>query len=335
MKLSSKLLNLLHSIHGTPLRLGVSMTAAVVVATFSAPSMAQQPATIKLLVGYQAGGGADTVARALAASLQAKLKTTVIVENKPGAAGALAAQALKAAPADGSTFLVTSDQFLITPMTIKTAGYDALRDFQPVAGLSTFDMCFAVNSSVVAARTLKDYLAAAAKDSKLTSYGVPAMGSLPHFYGYVIGKEGGAELRAVPYKGGAPMVIDLAAGHVPAAVGPCREMMEQYKSGQVRLLAAVQKVGWAPEVPTMVDSGIKVGPSNWQAVFASSKVPAVQVEKVQNAIRDALAEPALRDLITAAGFVPRYVPAQELRDLSGEATTFWSRHIRESKYQAE
>ena len=335
MKTAFRLSMLLRSVRAARVQLRTPVAAAILTASAAAPSMAQQPAMIKLLVGYQAGGGADTVARALATSLQARLKTTVIVENKPGAAGALAAQALKSAPADGSTFMLTSDQFLITPMTMKTAGYDALRDFQPVAGLSTFDMCFAVNSGVVAAKTLKDYLGAAAKDAKLATYGVPAMGSLPQFYGYVVGKESGVELRAVPYKGGAPMVIDLAAGHVPAAVGPCREMMEQYKAGKVRLLAAVQKVGWAPEVPTLADSGIKVGPSNWQAVFASSKVPAAQVETMQNAIREALTDPTLRDLVTAAGFVPRYVPAKELRELAGEATTFWSRHIRESKYEPQ
>ncbi|MEM5433208.1 tripartite tricarboxylate transporter substrate-binding protein [Cupriavidus oxalaticus] len=332
---ASRPLIFLRSIRSAWAKLGAPLAVAALAASASSTSVAQQPETIKLLVGYQAGGGADTVARALAHSLQAKLKTTVIVLNKPGAAGALAAQALKLAPADGTTFMLTSDQFLITPMTLKAAGYDAMRDFQPVAGLSSFDMCFAVNTKLVAARTLKDYLAAAAKDARLTTYGVPAMGSLPHFYGYVIGKHGGLDLRAVPYKGGAPMVIDLAAGFVPAAVGPCREMMEQYRAGKVRLLAAVQKVGWAPEVPTMAESGIEVGPSNWQAVFASAKVPAAQIETMQNAIRDALAEPAVRDLITAAGFVPRYIPAKELRGLAGEATTFWSKQIRESRYEPQ
>jgi tripartite-type tricarboxylate transporter receptor subunit TctC len=322
------------------LRRAIAAVASMLLVLHASPVKAQQaqqqaPATIKLLVGYSAGGGADLVARALADSLQTRLKTTVIVENRPGAGGALAAQALKAAPADGSTFMVTSDQFLITPMTLQSAGYDALHDFQPVAGVSTFDICLAVNASVVNARTLKDYLALAAKDAKLASYGVPAHGSLPQFYGYVAGKSAGVALQPVPYRGGVPMMVDLVAGHVPAAVGPCREMMEPYKSGKVRFLASVQKVGWAPEVPTFADSGIDVGPSNWQAVFASAKVPAAQIDLVQNAIRDALAETGLRDRIASAGFVPQFFPRKQVIQMSTEATRLWSVRIRESGFVAQ
>ncbi|HSV46840.1 MAG TPA: tripartite tricarboxylate transporter substrate-binding protein, partial [Ramlibacter sp.] len=200
---------------------------------------------------------------------------------------------------------------------------------------NTFDVCFAVNAAAVAATTLNDYFAQARRDPKIATYGIPALGSLPQFYGYVMGKTAGVALNAVPYRGAAPMVTDLVAGHLPAAVGPCREMMEQRKSGKLRFLATVQRLTWAPEVALFADSGVKLGPPSWVAVYAHAKVPADKLLAMQNAIRDLMQAQSFPDRMTAAGFVPRYVPGKELGALAQEATTYWGAQIRESGFRPE
>ncbi len=299
------------------------------------PAQAQQPAVIKLLTGNAAGGGGDLTARALAEALQAKLGTTVIVENKPGAGGVLAAQALKAAPADGSVYLLASDHLYIAPFTMKAAGYEPQRDFAPVAGINTFDLCVGVNVHLVAATTLADYLAAAAKEPKLATYGVPAPGSIPQFIGFVMGKQAGVALSAVPYKGEAPMITDLSGGHLPAAVGPCRGMLELRKTGKVRLLATAQRLATASEVPTFAESGFKAVTPNWLGIFAPAKLPAPQLLVMQNAIRDVMREAHLRERMSANGFTPRYVSGQELGEMAREAAAYWGTQIRESGYRPE
>lgn len=318
-----------------PHRLLVGTLSAMALLSATPTAVANPNAPIKILVGFAPGGGTDALARALADALQPVLKRTVIVENKPGGSGSIAAQSLKNSSPDGLSFMLVSDQFLITPMTLKAVGYDSLRDFRVVAGMTTFDQCLAVNASTVPSTTLKDYLTLAGKDSKLALYGVPALGSLPQFYGYAAAKAAGVALQAVPYRGGAPMVMDLLAGHVPAAIGPCREMMDPYKTGKIRFLATVQKIDWAPEVPTFSENQISVGPSNWHALFASANAPRESIEQMERAIRQVMSDETLKARITALGFTPRFVPRREIESLAREAATLWSRHIKESGFTPE
>jgi tripartite-type tricarboxylate transporter receptor subunit TctC len=231
--------------------------------------------------------------------------------------------------------MLASDHLYIAPMTMKAAGYEPQHDFAPVAGINTFDVCLGVNTGVVVATTVADYLGAAAKEPKLASYGVPAPGSIPQFIGFVMGKHAGVAMTAVPYKGEAPMITDLSAGHLPAAVGPCRGMLEQRKAGKVRILATAQRLAMAGEVPTFADSGFKMVTPNWLAVFAPAKLPADKLLVMQNAIREVMQDPHFRERMSASGFVPRYLPGKELGEMAQEATAYWGAQIRESGYRPE
>jgi tripartite-type tricarboxylate transporter receptor subunit TctC len=311
-----------------------SLTLAPAAAQTSSQSVAQPP-MIRILSGYAPGGGGDVTARALAEALQAKLGTTVIVENKPGAGGNLASQALKVAPADGSVYMLASDQAYIAPITMKTAGYDPVRDFTVVAGINTFDLCLGVATPSVSATSMTQWLALAGRDPKMASYGVPAPGSLPQFFGYVMGKQAGVALNPVAYKGAAPMVVDLAAGHVPAAIGPCRDMATQRQAGNVRLLAAVQKLPYASDVPTFAEVGLSMLRPNWLGLFAPAGVLPARRQAVESAVRELLQDEAFRDRLIKAGFTPRFASGRELAAQGEEAAAYWAVQIRESGFKAE
>ena len=300
-----------------------------------AASAGAQGGTIKILTGFAAGGGGDITARALAEALQARLGTPVIVENRTGAAGALAAQALKAAPADGTVFMLTSEQLYILPTTLKSAGFDPARDFTLVAGVNTYDLCMAVSTSRSTARNLAEYLQAASRDPSLATFAVPGAGSLPQFFGYVIGQQAKVALTAVPYRGAAPLVTDLSAGHVAAAISPCRDMAEQARAGKLRLIATVQRLGWAAEVQTFADAGFSMITPSWLGLFAPAGLPAARQQAMQDAVREVLLDPAFRDRMSQAGFVPRYVPGKELAAQAQEAGQYWSARIRESGFVAQ
>ena len=321
-----------------PITAALLLVAAVVAWAATAPAVAQtaaQPSQIRILSGYPAGGGGDVTARALAEALQAKLGVTVIVENKPGAGGNLASQALKSAPADGSVYMLASDQVYIAPITMKSPGFEPQRDFSVVAGINTFDLCLGVATPSVSATTLAEWLAQAGKDPKLASFGVPAPGSLPQFFGYVIGQQAGVSLNPVAYRGAAPMVTDLAAGHVPAAIGPCRDMAAQRQAGKVRLLAAVQKLPYAPEVPTFAELGQRMLTPNWLGLFAPAGMAPARQQAMESAVRELLQDETFRNRMVGAGFTPRFVAGKELSAQALEAAAFWAVQIRDSGFKAE
>ncbi|MBI3533552.1 MAG: Twin-arginine translocation pathway signal, partial [Burkholderiales bacterium] len=161
-----------------------------------------QPATIKLLVGFPPGGGTDAIARVLAEKLKDQLGTNVIVENKAGAGGQIAAQALKVAPADGSVLFLSHDHTIsILPQVVKNPGFDPANDFVPVAGFASFANGLALSGGTPA-KTVNEYVAWVREHSKgKGTVGVPAPASTPDVVVKVIGETDTLELHAVPYRG--------------------------------------------------------------------------------------------------------------------------------------
>lgn len=173
-------------------------------------AQAQDNKPIRLLVGFPAGGGTDAIARLLAEALQASLGTTVIVENKAGAGGQIAAQALKVAAPDGTSFFVSHDHTIsILPLVLKNPGFDPARDFVPVAGFATFANALALSGGTPAT-SLPEYVAWVKKQGGQGSVGVPAPASVPEFLVRLLGEHNGLNLLSVPYRGSAPMKIGRA-----------------------------------------------------------------------------------------------------------------------------
>jgi tripartite-type tricarboxylate transporter receptor subunit TctC len=262
---------------------------------------------VRIVVGFPPGGAADTVARQLAQQLTGSYAPAVIVENKPGAAGRIAAQAVKTGQADGSEMLVTPASILtIYPHVYKRLGYDTLADFTPVSSAATVTFAFSVSSAVPATvKTVADYIAWVKAHPNEGNYGSPAAGATPHFVGVMLSRAAGVPLNHVPYKGGAPLVSDLLGGQVQAGVNVLPEVLPHANSGKLRILAVsgAKRSPFLPKVPTFAESGFKdVAADEYFAVFVPSKTPADVVAKLNAAINKGLKAKALVDGLEKLSF---------------------------------
>lgn len=251
----------------------------------------QKPA--RILVGFPAGGAADAVARLLAQQLTGTYAPTVIVDNKPGAGGRIAAQTLKTADADGTQILVTPASILtIYPHAYKKLGYDSLIDFIPVGSAAKVSFAFSVSSAVPASvKTMTDYVTWAKANPREANFGSPAAGATPHFVGVMLGRAAGLDLNHIPYKGGAPLVSDLLGGQVQAGVNVLPEVLPHQQAGKLRILAVsgAKRSPYLPSVPTLTESGFKdVAADEYFAVFVPAKTPADVVAKLNAAVNQAL-----------------------------------------------
>jgi tripartite-type tricarboxylate transporter receptor subunit TctC len=316
------------------IRLGAAATAAALPGL----SLAQSGGTpVRILVGFPPGGATDTVARILADRLREALGgQTLIIDNKAGAGGQIAAQALKAAAPDGNTLMLSIDHTqVIIPLTMTTAGYDAVRDFTPVAGVAQYFNALAVNSSI-GVRSVPELAAWLKANPTQQNYGIPAPGSVPQFAGFILGKSIGVPLNAIPYKGGAPLIADLLGAQVPMGFASLTELIEHHRAGKLRVLATSGTVRskTAPEIPTFQELGLKGLDKNpWVGMFGPPGLPAATVNRFNAAVRSALADAEVREKLAKLGNEAQATTAAELGQWVSEAHTHWSAVIRESGFK--
>jgi tripartite-type tricarboxylate transporter receptor subunit TctC len=298
---------------------------------------AQAARTIRILVGFPPGAGTDALARIYAEGLKDALGANVIVDNRPGAGGQIANQALKNAPRDGSVLMFAVDhQIVMLPHIMKDPGFDVERDFAPVARVATYNLCIAVHPGVDA-RDLAGLGTLVRPDSSKGNYGIPAPGSNAQFMGLVIGRHLGAELNPIPYKGAAPALIDLVGGQLPIAIAPCDAMAEFHRAGKLRIIAnaAERRTPMIPDVPTLAEAGIKAPSDYFLAVYAPAGAAPEALERIREATRKLLATSAMTERIVKTGLTPAFAGAEELRRIGRESAAFWGEQIRQSGYQPQ
>lgn len=294
--------------------------AAAAFAVASGGARAEKLRTAKVLCGFAPGGSSDIISRQIAAALVPQYADTALVENRTGAGGQLALAALKGAPPDGSVLAETRMSMLaIYPHIYKKLPYDPIVDLVPVAGASTADCGFAVGPAVPeSVRTLSDYLAWVGKNPASGSFGSPATGSLPHFLGVLLGKSAGIQLIHVGYKGGQPTMIDLVAGHVPAACNPLGTFLPYVSAGKCRLLATSGRVRsrFTPDVPTFAEEGFDgLTATEWSGIFLPAGVSLRVRDRATQAVRAALTDPALTELLGRMGIEVISSTSEELSSI--------------------
>ncbi|MFN9573427.1 MAG: tripartite tricarboxylate transporter substrate-binding protein, partial [Betaproteobacteria bacterium] len=212
---------------------------AALPAAAAAPRLRAQGRTVRLLVGFPPGGGTDAIARVLADKLKDELTASVVVDNRAGAGGQIAAQELKRAVPDGNTLFLSHDHTIsILPLVLRNAGFEPARDFVPVAGIATFVNAFAVSGGT-AARSFNDYVAWVKAQGGKSTVGIPAPASVPQFLVQVIGETWKLDLAAAPYRGSAPMMGDMIGNQIPAGVGSVPDFIENHKAGRLRVVAVL------------------------------------------------------------------------------------------------
>ncbi len=315
-----------------------------VAAAMMLPSAALPPAaraqgkTLRIVVSFPPGGPVDFVARALAEPLNKELGQTVIVDNKAGANGAIgAAEVARSAP-DGNTLWLTSvGAAAINPSLYDKLGYDMSRDLTPVS-LVVNNVELLVVNVADPANDAAEFVANSKKKTQPTPMASSGIGSIPHLAIEQMMEASGATLLHVPYKGAAPAITDVMGGQVAGFFGDIPGLIGHVRGGKVKAigLASASRHPALPNVPTLTEQGIlNVDTNNWYALFAPVKTPAATITMLNEAVRRALANPALRARLLDTGADPAPSTPAELAALLERDTRKWARLIRDKKIKAE
>ena len=308
----------------------------LLVIAFALPAAAQDK-TIKILVGFPAGAGLDTMTRLVADRMRVSLGQPVVVENRPGAAGQIAMSAVKAAPADGLTLVMTPLVTVVTaPHVFAKLPYDAFADFAPVAHAADFLFAFTVGASVPA-NSLANYVALVKKDPKYGNYASAGTGSLPHFFSLLFANTAGIKMNHIGYKGTAPALTDLLGGQLGAFMGTVSDVATQHKAGKMRVLATsgARRARELPEVPTFRELGYAIEGAGWYAAYAPAKTPKATVDRLANAIIEAIKSPQVREKLEALGMEPTGLGPDVLADIHKADYNKWGPVIKASGFKPE
>jgi tripartite-type tricarboxylate transporter receptor subunit TctC len=272
--------------------LGLLASALGAVALPRAARAQSGASVLKIIVGFPAGAGVDLIARQLAERLRGIYAPAVIVENKAGAGGRLALEAIKHAPPDGSAIMMTpASPLTLYPHIYRKLAYDPIADLAPLTTTHSLKMALIAGPSNPA-NGLTDYLAWAAKDEKNRFYATPAPGSVPHFVAVMLARASGVKLVPVHYRGSAPAWQDLLGGHVPSYFSPFgNEAIARHKSGEARVLAVTGSAPSKalPEVPTFAEAGFKdIVIEEWFGLFAPARTRPDTLAMLGQALRVAL-----------------------------------------------
>lgn len=294
-------------------------------------ALAQVRGPIRLVVGYPPGGPADVIARALAEPMKASLGATVIVENRPGAGGRLAADLMRNAPADGSVILISPASVItMAPHLYKTVRYELTRDFLPLAPVARLDLGLYAGPGVPDhLRTLGEVAKWLQDNPAKRSCGMPGLGSTPHLAALLLGRAVGVNWQLIPYQGDAPGFMALMAGEIPVHLGSLAGGIEHVRAGKVRLLAltSAERSSFAPEVPTATQLGLDVIVEDRHSVFAPRQINEAAAAALRQALQQALATPAVGEMFQRMSLQRSAATADFAGQLKTE-TDRWERSIK-------
>ena len=313
--------------------------AAALLACLATGAAMAQTAAVKVLVGFPPGGGTDAIARILADKLKDQLGVPVVVENRAGAGGLIAAQALKTAAPDGNTFFLSHDHTIsILPLVMKNPGFEPARDFVAVAGFATFVNALAVSGGTPA-KSVNEYVAwVRNQGAGKGTVGIPAPASVPEFLVKVIGQKYALDLQGAPYRGSAPMMADMLGNQIGAGVASVPDFIENHKAGKVRIVAVLGATRQAvlPDVPTFTELGLAgFEDVPYYGFFAPAGTPKAAIDKFSDALAKVLTQPEVRDPLTAMGLAVGFMPSAQLASREQAYAQTWAKIIKASGFQAQ
>lgn len=271
---------------------------------------AQDARTVRMIVGFPAGGSTDVVARLFADALRTASGQPVIVENVAGAAGRLGHQRVRGATPDGTTLLVTPAALMtLYPHVYAKLGYAPLKDFDPITSLASLAFTVVVSTAVVPerVRTLDDLVDWFRANPNQASFASGGTGTPMHFAGVMLSQYAKQGLTHVPYKGATPMIQDLLGGQIPVAVTTLTDILPHVGGGRVRVLAVTspRRSAYLPNVPTMVEYGAReISVTDWFGVFAPAGTPAATLDRLNEQLRAAITTPTIRETMNKLGLEP-------------------------------
>lgn len=289
---------------------------------------------VKILIAFPVGGLLDTVARIVGEKLSGLLGQQFIVEARPGASGSLATNALAKAEPDGYTLMLVNDNHALNPSTMKSLPYDSLKDFSWIGFVGSTPLVFTIHPSV-GAKDVKS-LVEVAKKQQLT-YASIGPGSAAHLAGEMFNTAAGVKMQHVPYRGGAPAMVDLLAGHVKTMfLSPVISLQNIKADKLVGLaLAADKRLDILPDLPTMKEAGVPVEASYWFGLMAPAKTPPAILAKLETAMAKTLEMPDVRKRLTDMGAIVQPMSGQQFGAYVRTETAKWAEVVKAAGFQPE
>jgi len=314
----------------------VALLAAVSVAGSAAAQTFDKP--VRILVGFPPGGTADLIARVVADKLKDSLGVPVIVDNRPGAIGRIAAEAVKNAAPDGTTIMAMPiGPMAVVPHSTKNLNYDPLKDFTPIAIGATFQFAIAAGPASNA-KTWQEFVAWAKANPDKAAYATSGAGSLPHFFGLLLSTEIGVPMLHVAYKGSAAYINDLIGGAVPAAIDAMADLTELHRSGKIRILATsgAKRSTALPDVPTFKELGlVGVEASGWFGFFGPANMSKPVVDALNRGITKALQSPDVVEKLTKIGMDPATGSADDFTKIFVSDYAKWGPVVKASGFTSD
>ena len=307
--------------------LALSLGVAVLVPTAFSQTFPTKP--VRLVVGFPAGGGTDVLARLISKKLADTWPHALVVENRPGADGAIATELIARAPADGYTLVMITNAHTITPFQRELA-YDPIKDFAPVTLVASTPNLLLIHPALPV-KSVKDLIALAKKHPGELSFGSSGAGTSPYLAMELFKSMAGIEMVHVPYKGGALAVIDLMGGHIQLMFVAISTSLPHVKAGKLLALAVSSPRRWpaVPELPTVAESGLPgFEASTWYGALAPAGTPPVVVNKLQTDMAAAVNAADSKRYIEDIGFAPIANKPEEFSEVIRRDMAKWGRILR-------
>src|SRR4051812_24974365 len=330
------MLNLRGETIGTILRWTLAATLACAATAALAQSYPDKP--IRFVVGFTPGGPSDILARALGQKLGERWNQQVVIENRPGAGGNVAAEAVAKSAPDGYTWLLGNNSILATNQSLyRSLGYDPVKDFAPVSLVAVQPNILVVNPRVPA-HSVAELIALAKKSPGKLNYASSGSGAAAHLAGELFKAMAGVDLVHIPYKGAQPALTDVIAGQVQVMFATSASVIPFIQAGKLRALAVTtaRRSASVPDLPTVSEAGVPGFEAvTWHGVVVPAATPAPRVERLNRDIVRALAQPDLRERLAALGAELHPGTPREFADYIASEIPKWSKVVRDSGARIE
>ncbi|SEG83272.1 Bug family tripartite tricarboxylate transporter substrate binding protein [Bosea lathyri] len=293
---------------------------------------------ITLVVPYPAGGPTDAIARFVAQDLSTSIGQNVLVDNRAGASGAVGTRAVAHGAADGYTIIFGNNQTHGNNMfLLKDPGYDAVKDFEPLAGVGAFEHAFVVRNDLPA-KNIKELIALAKADPGKLNYGSTGVGSGSHLAMELFMQRTGIKMTHVPFRGAAPLVQEIIGGRIDIANSTLPSVLEQINAGTLRALglASPERNPRAKDIPTLREQGVSnADADSWAAFFAPAATPAPVLDTLSRAIIASIAKPAITEAILKLGFTLKVRDPAAFRPYHLQEIATWKQIIADAGVKPE
>jgi tripartite-type tricarboxylate transporter receptor subunit TctC len=291
---------------------------------------------VRMLVGYPPGGGMDAIARVLGAKLSESLGQQMVIENRPGASGGVAAEALAASPADGYVVMLAESGTLALPAVNPKVSFDPVRQFAPVGGVCMLPMAFVVNPSFPA-KTAQELIAVLKAQPGKHGYASPGVGTMQHLAFESFKRQAGVDALHVPYKGASAMMPDIMSGQVPIGVISAAAALGPARAGKIRALAVTspERLPSAPDWPALAETlpGFSAAPNVF--LVGPPGIPQPVVSRLSTALRQVLAARDVQESFAKQGATPTPGTPEALRAQIAEEVKRWAGVVKDAGIRAE